>query len=174
MPVCFQMAEGKTGLDAAAENSFGCREYHLGKDRDVRYLFENLWNVRLQSGVLFFKINVSFSLVFFFLGWLCESGVAITSKDTAKHCPHAALLGGGVGACSSPLQAEQYTFCMKYKSSCGKQPYVNCEAAVSAMTVGAKTDRAVDTWQCRNYHIGVPQSGTGIETAKVPTSVPSH
>jgi hypothetical protein len=35
------LADGKTGAEAATEDSFGCREYHLGKGRDVWHLFSN-------------------------------------------------------------------------------------------------------------------------------------
>jgi len=123
------MAEGKTGSSAAAEDTFGCREYHLSvamarRGRSAR-----------------------------------AGHTAGPSKNAMAHCPHAALLGGAqcVGATpASPLKKRKYTFCSQFREHCGAdaEAYANCGEAMTALDGGGAGDTSGDTFECRAYHLG--------------------
>jgi hypothetical protein len=78
-------------------------------------------------------------------------GVAVSSKNTKLHCPHASLAGGGV--CVKP-KAERYKeFCATYLEKCDKSKsggtYADCAKFVAAAALGVSGATGGDSFSCR-------------------------
>ena len=90
-------------------------------------------------------------------------GLALTSNANARvHCPHASEAGGGV--CVGPYFPYPSGFCANYNATCRVpgnplgEPYDHCVTVMAIKTFGPQVG---DTFQCRNYHLGIAmQSAT--------------
>ena len=80
-------------------------------------------------------------------------GVAkqLSGDASAAHCAHASLTGGGVCIASEAFP-KVTSFCNAQEDICGA-PAAACEASAIGYITGNRGDTAVDTLECRAYHL---------------------
>ena len=80
-------------------------------------------------------------------------GVAkqLSGSASAAHCTHASLSGGGVCVATDAFP-KVAAFCDAQEDICGA-PAAACEASAIGYIAGNRGDRAVDTLECRAYHL---------------------